>query len=232
MRLTKKFVCEFIHNSNAIEGLYHDMLYIEKAYDMVNNAKTPIDTVFLTNHPEIFNTLEAISFVKKNKKKRPALDTVAELHRITMRGLMPMRDEGCYRAMNVIVGGSQCPQASQVLILLNQFLEKWNDKLTVTFPEPYEKGIMVPSKILGEDPFFIKPEMYDNECLRHMEFERIHPFSDGNGRTGRLLYLWDCLYHGKKFKIILAERKFGYYAMLNLYRKVLLPTLWVSIEEG
>ena len=31
---------------------------------------------------------------------------------------------------------------------------------------------------------------------QHLRFERIHPFSDGNGRTGRALIVHSCLQQG------------------------------------
>jgi len=32
-----------------------------------------------------------------------------------------------------------------------------------------------------------------NPYLIHQSFEALHPFSDGNGRTGRMLWLWDMI---------------------------------------
>jgi Fic family protein len=50
----------------------------------------------------------------------------------------------------------------------------------------------------------------------HATFEKIHPFSDGNGRTGRLLMLAQALSVGTVPPIILKERKQAYYKYLEL----------------
>jgi Fic family protein/DNA-binding XRE family transcriptional regulator len=50
----------------------------------------------------------------------------------------------------------------------------------------------------------------------HARFEQIHPFSDGNGRTGRLILLAQALKAGMVPPLVVKERKYAYYKYLEL----------------
>jgi Fic family protein len=50
----------------------------------------------------------------------------------------------------------------------------------------------------------------------HSAFEKIHPFSDGNGRVGRLVMLAQALQAGFVPPIVLRERKYAYYKYLEM----------------
>lgn len=52
----------------------------------------------------------------------------------------------------------------------------------------------------------------------HAEFERIHPFVDGNGRTGRMLMWWDELRGDREPTLIEAKDRQLYYAALAAFR--------------
>jgi Fic family protein len=54
----------------------------------------------------------------------------------------------------------------------------------------------------------------------HYEFEKIHPFQDGNGRVGRLIIFKECLKHNIVPFIIEDEFKFIYYRGLSEYPNI------------
>ena len=60
-----------------------------------------------------------------------------------------------------------------------------------------------------------------NECITlfHLEFEGIHPFVDGNGRTGRLIMNLELIRHGyPAINVKFADRKCYYNAFDSFYR--------------
>ena len=50
---------------------------------------------------------------------------------------------------------------------------------------------------------------------QHIAFERIHPFSDGNGRVGRALMVYTCLQKGIAPIVVTKENKAEYISYLN-----------------
>ena len=54
-------------------------------------------------------------------------------------------------------------------------------------------------------------KLIDKITENHVKFESIHPFVDGNGRTGRLLMNWIRIKIGLPILVIKESEKFEYY---------------------
>lgn len=77
----------------------------------------------------------------------------------------------------------------------------------------------------GTDPTQVLPEMgrllqdspsTHKECLEwHVKFEKIHPFLDGNGRVGRMLYWKQCLDLDVKPHLFTAAKRQSYYKLFQ-----------------
>lgn len=116
---------------------------------------------------------------------------ILKIHKLLCRVINP-RIAGKYRTCDVWIGGKQKKYVSQSL--LEQELKDWLKKFN----------------------FLKKPkEIVSLEALAreaHVHFEGIHPFEDGNGRTGRILYNIHRLKLGLPLHIIYeGEEQLAYY---------------------
>lgn len=117
-------------------------------------------------------------------------------HRLMMQDLIP--DAGCYRTGNVgVFHGSQLIHAGTPAAYVPEVMGQLFDWLHTTGMHPLIKS-----------------------CIFHYEFEFIHPFSDGNGRTGRLwqsliLQRWKPVFAWLPVESMIHERQEEYYRSLS-----------------
>lgn len=117
------------------------------------------------------------------------INVILQTHKILMKR-QPLREDevGFFRRVPVWVGQHEMLNPYKIL----DALEIWLDDV--------ETSLRVPGR-LGH-----------NMKLDHIEYERIHPFVDGNGRTGRLFLNWARVQVGLPLLIIhKGEEQQDYY---------------------
>ena len=156
-RLTEEFVIEYTYNSNAIEG---NTLTLRET-DMVLRGLT-IDQKPLKDHMEAVGHKEAFDFVRDLVKEQAVLSEsiIKQIHYLVLAD--KKQDRGVYRRVPVRIMGAQHAPVQPYLIQpkMEQLLEEYKNSTEHIIPRL---------------------------ARFHIEFEGIHPFIDGNGRTGRLL---------------------------------------------
>lgn len=101
-------------------------------------------------------------------------------------------DAGVYRRHGVRILGSRTPLAN-----------------FMTIPEKMVDFVGLLNGNLGDCG------LIERMAYTHAMFEQIHPFSDGNGRVGRLIMVAQALLSGVIPPIVLKERKHSYYDCLE-----------------
>jgi Fic family protein len=184
------------HSSTAIEG---NPLTLEQVRAVEEGREIP--TVTDRAQREVLNYFAGLRFVENNAgKKRIGHDEVCKLHRIVAAGVMDQGEAGRYRAIRVRVGPHIPPPPEEVSGLMYELLGWWNEESSALSP-------VLSSAIL------------------HYRFEAIHPFADGNGRTGRTLALWDLYRRGFDMHHIFSADEFywedrpRYYTALQEVRR-------------
>ena len=156
-RLTEEFIIEYTYNSNAMEG---NTLTLRET-DMVLRGLT-IDRKPLKDHMEAVGHKEAFDFVRDLVKEQVPLSEsiIKQIHYLVLAD--KREDRGVYRRVPVKIMGAKHEPVQPYLIQpkMEQLLEDYRNNT---------------DHIISRLARF------------HIEFEGIHPFIDGNGRTGRLL---------------------------------------------
>ena len=156
-RLNEEFTVEYTYNSNAIEG---NTLTLRET-DLVLRGLT-IDQKPLKDHMEAVGHKEAFDYVRELvKEKAPLTESIIkQVHYLVLADKKD--DRGVYRRVPVRIMGAHHDPAQPYLI------------------EPRMEQLLLDYAASEEH---IVPKL----ARFHIEFEGIHPFIDGNGRTGRLL---------------------------------------------
>lgn len=156
-RLNEEFIVEYTYNSNAMEG--NTLTLRETA--LVLRGLT-IDQKPLKDHMEAVGHKEAFDFVSELVKDNIPISEsiIKQIHYLVLAD--KKEDRGVYRKIPVRIMGAQHEPVQPYLI------EPKMEQLLHNFAESKEHIVTKLARF-------------------HIEFEGIHPFIDGNGRTGRLL---------------------------------------------
>lgn len=132
--------------------------------------------------------LKAWEYLVKQIQITP--DIVCHTHKLLMinQALLP-GDKGHWRKVMVYVGG----RAGVKNALVPEEIEKWCEDMNVDVDTMRE----------GDKEILAKKD--------HVQYEKIHPFIDGNGRTGRMFMNWWRLKNGLPLLIIKESERHKYY---------------------
>jgi len=180
-----QFILKLTYHSNSIEG--STLTEPDTAAILFDNAALPNKS--LTEQLEAKNHQTALNYLFDYIAKKENVDDslVLKLHSILMNGVRP--DAGVYRQHAVRITGINLPTANYVSV----------PKL---IPE-----VMAQVARKTKDIIALSASV-------HSKFEQIHPFSDGNGRVGRLLMTAILLKANFAPAIIRQEQKRLYYTYL------------------
>lgn len=182
------------YNSNHIEGSKlneEQTRYIFETRTIGSSEGIPVDDIIETN-----NHFRAFDYVLEHVMDPLSEDMIKYLHYLLKMGTKDSDLEwfalGDYKRRANIVGGRETTSPNEAYLKMKELLKDYLSK----------------DKISLEDVVDF-----------HVSFERIHPFRDGNGRTGRLIAFKECLKNNIIPFLIEDSKKYFYYRGLSNYNK-------------
>lgn len=209
------FLVEHTYNSNAIEG---NTLTLQETALVLQGVT--IDKKPLKDHLEAVGYKEAFQYIEELAKQNKDLSEydIKSIHNLVLANRP--EDRGTFRRVNVRIAGALTNPVQPYLI------------------EPKIEELLNNYKVWSKTMHIV-----ERVAIFHLQFESIHPFIDGNGRTGRLIMNLQLIKEGlPAINIKFADRR-KYYdafdeysrtgsteAMINLVGEAVISRLREMIE--
>ena len=190
-RLRDEFMVNYTYNSNAIEG---NTLTLQETALVLQGLT--VDRKPLKDHLEAVGHRDAFLYIQELAKRRSRLreHEIRSIHTLVL--MDKPEDRGVYRRVPVTIVGAYTEPVQPYLIA-----PKMGELLRLN---EERKKMMHPVERIARF---------------HLEFEGIHPFIDGNGRTGRLVMNLELIRSGyPPINVKFADRKRYYEAFDAYYR--------------
>lgn len=181
-------VLRWTYHSNAIEG---NTLTLKETRVVLEGIT--VGGKLLREHFEAINHREAILYVEQIVQAGTPLTEwqIRNLHRLVLKNIDD-DNAGCYRTINGLIAGAEHrpPAALPVPHQMEQLIAWYQAAATTLHPI---------------------------ECAArlHADFVKIHPFTDGNGRTGRLLMNLALIKGGFPAVVLPVAQRLRYYETLD-----------------
>lgn len=190
-RLAQEFMIDFTYNSNAIEG--NTLTLKETALTLEGMT---VEQKPLKDHLEAVGHRDAFLYVQDIAKKGEPISEciIKNIHSLVL--MNRPEDKGVYRRIPVHIMGAYTEPVQPSLI------------------ESKMKDLLIENEARKS-----KMTTVERIARFHLEFEGIHPFIDGNGRTGRLIMNLDLIREDfPPINVKFTDRKRYYDAFDDYYR--------------
>lgn len=187
---------DLTYNSNHIEGskLTHEQtryIFETNTIGITDESVNIDDIIETTNH------FRCIDYIIDHANDKLTESMIKELHYLLKNGTSDSRKSwfnvGEYKRLPNEVGGINTTDPKEVHTHIKALLTAYNT---------------------------IKNKSLEDIIDFHCQFERIHPFQDGNGRVGRLIMFKECLANKIVPFIISDELKLFYYRGLSNWGRI------------
>lgn len=185
---------EMSYNSNRIEGSQLSKEHTRSLFETQTILSTGNEVIKKDDLVTSSNHFVAFNYILDNYDKQLDEPMIKQVQKLLVQGTADAECDwfniGEYKKLPNEVSGMETTAPEDVSTAMGKLVAAYNEKVNKTLEDVIDF---------------------------HVAFEKIHPFQDGNGRTGRLLMFKECLHYNILPFIINEKHKLFYYRGLREY---------------